>query len=416
MNSDRCFMVLTKAELERQNKSLMSQSEISSSLKMLENPFKISYGHTTGGFPYSTWNYIHCLYGDDNVCGMTKIFNVIREIEVPPNAKTFENLTYYGSTSYTWSSDKIILGEVYPLHDINTIQTLQFKITEKYFAQLCILGKVDVLEWIVQSKIPFDYNENDCLYKAVTYKNVNVLKWWVTSGLSLAASNDSRIEHTNTFQRLAIEGNITGLNLWKDSGLPIVYNYTLIDDVSLNGKIDVMNWFIENGLEFKYSSNALDYASTYGCEHIVKWWFTIGVTRGLELKYSTHALDGASSYGHDKVLKLWFDSKLPLKYTPETMDEASSNNKVSILELWKNSGLPLKYTKKALNDASCYGHINVLKWWKNSGLPLIYCEKVFRDTVGCSYYYSIYVHAIGKRVAVGMPDDVRKWWRESGLL
>jgi hypothetical protein len=380
-------MVLTKAELKRQNESLMSQSEISSSLKMLENPFKISYGHTTGGFPYSTWNYIHCLYGDDDVCGMTKIFDVIREIEVPPNAKIFENPTHYGSTSYTWSSDKIILGEVYPLHDINTIQTLQFKITEKYFAQLCILGKVDVLEWIVQSKMPFDYDENDCLYKAVTYKNVNVLKWWVASGLSLVASNDSRIEQINTFKKLAIEGNITGLNLWKDSGLPIVYNYTLIDEVSHNGKIDVMNWFIENGLEFKYSSNALDYASTRGHASIVEWWFTIGVKLGLELKYTSKA-----------------------------MDEASSNNKVSILELWGNSGLPLKYTKKALNDASCYGHINVLKWWKNSGLPLIYCKKVFRDTVGCSYYESIYVHAIGKRVAVGMPDDVRKWWRESGLL
>jgi hypothetical protein len=241
----------------------------------------------------------------------------IRPVIVPRDAKIIKDYNY-------WRTDKIIMGDRFPLYDLKTIKKFNLNITDVYISEVCKRGKVNILEWWKNSGLELKYDEW-VLNFAFRNNHVEVLKWWKNSGLELKYDHDEVLEWCKNSVLLEWIKNFGFLDL------ELKYNGLSLDEA------------YDNGLSLnEVSENALDFASQNGHVELLEWWKISGLE---ELKYTENALDWASAYGH-----------------------------VELLEWWKNSGLELKYTEIALNLALQNGQVKVLEWWKNSGLELKYDE------------------------------------------
>jgi hypothetical protein len=190
----------------------------------------------------------------------------IRQVIVPLDAKI-----NYGSGK-RWSSDKIIMGDRFPLYSLKTIKKFNLNITSDYIDQVCKNGNVDILEWWKNSGLELKYNEW-VLNGASWYGQVEVLEWLKNSGLKLK------------YNELALDwasrnGKVDVLEWWKNSGLELKYDAWALDSASRDGKVDVLEWWKNSGLELKYNESTLDWASTYGKVEVLKWW----KNSGLEIK------------------------------------------------------------------------------------------------------------------------------------
>jgi hypothetical protein len=230
---------------------------------------------------------------------------------------------------------KVIVSDRYYLYDIKTIKKIKFLISRNYVCELCKLGKVDILEYLLQTKYVFH----------------------IKNTISPQYKNDNKIIVLNdiVFQKMYFA---------KD-------RYTLIpsqciDLASEYGNVDVLEWWFKSGLPFSYSSNALDTASIHGHINVLEWW----LKSNLPLKYTNSALDGASANGHVNVLEWWKKSKLELKYSSNAMEYASGQL------IYRNN----------LNFDSLCGHINVLEWWKHSGLKLKYSKNIIKKYSKYKYH------------------------------
>uniref|UniRef100_A0A6C0E7M7 Ankyrin repeat protein n=1 Tax=viral metagenome TaxID=1070528 RepID=A0A6C0E7M7_9ZZZZ len=244
----------------------------------------------------------------------------------------------YGRTMFgqvTYHLDEYVLSDRYPILSVSTINKFDIKITKYYVFKLCIINKLDILEFLYNKKLLSVDQPSDCnnypLDIASCHGHINVLKWL------------------------------------KNTCLPLKYGDNALILASGNGHVAVLEWWKNSGLELKYSEQALNRASMEGHINVLEWW----KNSGLELKYE-NALNAASHNGHINVLEWWKNSGLELKYDEDALKWASYDGKVAVLEWWKNSGLELKYSKNILYDLYTKKQKNVLKWWKKSKLPLEY--------------------------------------------
>jgi hypothetical protein len=286
-------------------------------LNTLDKPFRVEGSFVGGGFNFTNLESLDNFYP----------YGVwIRAVTIPDDAKMIKEPVLY--TGEKWRSDKIILGDKYPLYDLHTIKKFNLKLNTYYVGQAWKLGKLEILTWLKDSGSPLLL---EC--REMTLENASC----------------SRV--------------ISKLEWLKNSGLPLKYSENILDDASYKGHINVLEWWKNSGLLLKYSERALHLASYSGNIATLEWW----KNSGLELKYTTEALGIASNYGKVEVLEWWKNSGLELKYNSDALDFASYKGYINVLEWWKNSGLELKYTNIALNMA--FNDL-VLKWWKNSGLEL----------------------------------------------
>jgi ankyrin repeat protein len=186
-------------------------------------------------------------------------------VMVPHDAKIING--FYGIE--IWLSDKIILGDRFPLYDLKTIKKFNLKITYSYISGVCKRGKVDILKWWKNSGYQLLYEESALEY-ASQYGHVNVLEWW------------------------------------KNSGLELKYDTYALDWASRSGQVEVLKWWKNSGLELKYTENALNWASRNGHVNVLEWW----KNSCLELKYNKQALKYASQNGHINILEWWKNSGL----------------------------------------------------------------------------------------------------------
>ena len=239
-----------------------------------------------------------------------------------------------------WRADRIILGDKYPLFDVETIKKFNLKMTEDYVDCASENGCVDVLEWWLKVHkscgLELKYTD-DAMYYASGNGHVDVLEWW------LKVHNEYGLELKYTdwaMDAASFDGRVNVLEWWlkahNESGLELKY-IVAINWTSQNGHVDVLEWWKSSGLPLKYTSDAIDCASEYGHVNVLEWWLKAHNEFGLELKYSSHGINWASSMGY-----------------------------ISVLNWWKSCGLKLKYDSWA-TECRCDG---VISWWKSSGLPL----------------------------------------------
>jgi len=234
--------------------------------------------------------------------------------------------------------DKIIINDCkYAIYDIDTILKFNINIIEKngnvlqqYINCLANNGSIRGFEWLKKCGFNLEGSDN-CLDHASKNNHINILQWWLNSGIKL------ELRYFRALLFASEYGNLNVLEWWKNSGLKLIYDESSLNFASRNGHINVLNWWLNSGLELKYSKNALKYASEYGQVAVLEWWKNSG-------------------------LKLIYDESV-LHYAFETKNYI-------VIDWWHQSGLQLKYSSyNILYHIFLVGDIESLKIYKKIGLP-----------------------------------------------
>jgi hypothetical protein len=213
-----------------ENDQNQSGFKFKTGLNILDDEFLKSKGLISSDIlHFTTLKNIHHLYNTG--CW-------IRHVIVPNDAKIIK-----GHIETHLQTNKIIMGDRFPLYSLKTIKKFNLKITDFYIAQVCRKGKVDILEWWKNSGLELKYSEF-ALFWASFKGKIEVLEWWKNSGLELKY-NESALDWASTY------GKVEVLKWWKNSGLELKYTEDAFDWASRNGEAEVLEWWKNSGLEIK---------------------------------------------------------------------------------------------------------------------------------------------------------------------
>ena len=183
------------------------------------------YSHPLN-IPYTTLDNLHYLYNYGTTLGNCNAW--IRIVKIPDDALVIDM-----QNDKIKKSDKLFLGKKYRLYDIETLKIFKsyLKITSEYINNVCILGKVNVLEFLKTHHLLLEYNYWAMDY-ASYYNHTTVLEWWKNSGLPLLYSKNAI--------RFAEQCNSKeALEWWKKSGL--IKKYPVEE---LLKQFDVIKWWL----------------------------------------------------------------------------------------------------------------------------------------------------------------------------
>ncbi|KAI8588913.1 hypothetical protein BDZ88DRAFT_420345 [Geranomyces variabilis] len=162
-------------------------------------------------------------------------------------------------------------------------------------------GQVDALEWLKNSGWPITWTDKSM----DATRSVNVLAWWVQSGLELK------------------------------------YTENLLNSASANGHIDILEfWRTKSGFFPLYTERAMDTADNAA---VLAWWKKAAEESSWELRYTDRAVGNASDCFYSEGDKYLVSPSLP------------------ILRWWAASGLPLKLPNNLSPDL--VRNREVKQWW-----------------------------------------------------
>ena len=226
---------------------------------------------------------------------------------------------------------------------------------------------IPVLNWWLNSGLDCEFNSGG-INSASRKNNIVVLNWWKNSSLKLDIHCSQY-----TLEKICKRGHLESLNWWldyfkensknpkcykrTDSCFPLVY-------ASINGHISLLEAWKNSGLELFMHSDAVDNVDIDAI-NVLNWW----KNSGLPFRYTVHSLTRASSHNRDDILEWWKNSGLEMKYDYMAVNGASTFGHVKVLEWWKNSGLEFIFNNEAIYFAFVNGHVEILEWWKKSKLP-----------------------------------------------
>lgn len=180
-------------------------------LNVLDRPFEASGRCVKGGLYFTTRSYIdkYYLYGIN-----------IRRIILPRSEPGFQMVL--DPDGDKWRANKIIFGEKYDLLDPLTYQILNLDITKnKYFVDFASkYGRIDSLNWWLESKLNLHYSDNAMIYASMCNKII-VLDWWLKQSKNL------------------------------DNPLDLKYTGFAIDLARFHKNEDVLLWWINSGIKIK---------------------------------------------------------------------------------------------------------------------------------------------------------------------
>jgi hypothetical protein len=221
-------------------------------------------------------------------------------IKLPKDNSNFKMIRDPEGDKY--GANMIILEEKYSLFDIKTYEKFGLSMTANtnivYYA--CMLENTDFLDWWVGSNIILPYSSL-CIDNVSMLGKIKTLNWW------LANSNNIKLKYSKTVIERSCFGfykNVGVVKWWITSGLKFtirkcildaVYNDKNTDIKDIITKYDIQNSIFDGefvSVEQAFSNN--DFVS-----------LDIMIKQQLPIKYDKKRLKTILRYGNPKMLNYW---------------------------------------------------------------------------------------------------------------
>ena len=177
---------------------------------------------------------------------------------------------------------------------------------------------------------------------------VEVLEWWLNSGLALSYTEKA-------LESASAKGHVEVLDWWKNSNeksqgtdheLPLKVGKSIIL-AAQSGRVESIEWWENSGIPYSHEDGVTRLASQHGHVAVLEKWYNF---KGSKMIFDNQVLVGATKNGHAGVLQWWKDVS-------------------------KRSGLKVEYKtcdiEEAMEDAvGGGGEGEVREWWGRNGLNL----------------------------------------------
>ncbi|EFA81098.1 hypothetical protein PPL_05934 [Heterostelium album PN500] len=200
------------------------------------------------------------------------------------------------------------------------------KSSSSVLGNAALVGRVDMIEWLIKNRPSKDLRNSRMYMKAVTGGHINVLEYLQRENL--------------------------------DS--PLADGFCLLDIAASNGKLDCLKWLHSNNIN-RCSTDAMDMAAENGDLQTVKW-LHYNRTEGC----TTKAMDGASKKGHLDLV-MWLHYNRTEGCSTKAFDGAAKKGHIDLVR-WLHENRTESCTMFASSNAVINGQLEILKWF-NKNLP-----------------------------------------------
>lgn len=165
----------------------------------------------------------------------------------------------------------------------------------------CMSGQIEVLEWWKSTDRKFMENNAEAIGYACTNHKFKILDWWSASGIEM--DYNSKI-----LTSVSASGNVELLRWLLKNGKNLIYTADAVDMASKNGRIEVLDIWLQahqqDRVKILYSDKCILNAARMGNLTVLEWWRT----SGLPLKISNDTIPLVILFNKNSVLE-WMVEK-----------------------------------------------------------------------------------------------------------
>ena len=222
---------------------------------------------------------------------------------------------------------------------------------------------------------------------SVLYNSPTILEWWRTCPAVLKKEYGPE-----AMDGASRAGYVEVLDWWLASGLKLAYTEKALESASAKGHIAVLEWW-----KAAHESRKLTSSQSGG---------DTATDADLPLKVGKSILAAAQA-GRADVLSWWETSRIPYAHEDGVARLASTHGHVACLRVWRElKGSKMIFDNQVLVGATKNGHADVLEWWRG----------VSRESGGAGVEYKTCDIEEAMEDAVGSGEGVvREWWAANGL-
>ncbi|OAA64782.1 Flavoprotein [Cordyceps fumosorosea ARSEF 2679] len=193
-----------------------------------------------------------------------------------------------------------------------------------------------------------------------------------------------------------------------------VYDAEAVDGASRYGHVEILDWWWrQSGMPLRYTETSLEQASANGHIAVLEWWQDAALQDDDVVLRPGRALLWAAQLGRADVLRWWHSSKIAVAYENDVVSTACQNGHVGVLEVWRMAKGDGKIYVDDVDviSATSYCHEAVLDWlysFSNALLPgMNGCGRPIEFRV-CDIQASLHRNSREQR-------KVRAWWAKHGI-
>ncbi|EGX93291.1 Flavoprotein [Cordyceps militaris CM01] len=193
-----------------------------------------------------------------------------------------------------------------------------------------------------------------------------------------------------------------------------VYDAEAVDGASRYGHVEILDWWWrQSGMPLRYTETSLEQASANGHIAVLQWWQDAALQDESVVLRPGRALLWAAQFGRADVLHWWHLSRIAVAYGNDVVNAACQNGHVDVLEVWRAAkGDTRMYVDEVdVMSATSYGHVPVLEWL------LSFSQGLLPGMSGCGQPIEFRVCDIQACLHRNSREQrrVRAWWAKHGI-
>lgn len=172
-------------------------------------------------------------------------------------------------------------------------------------------GFVEVLEWWLNSGLHLSYTEK-ALESASAKGHVEVLDWWRTNHEKMQGTpSELPLKVGKSIILAAQSGRVESIEWWENSGIPYSHEDGVTRLASQHGHVSVLErWYSFKGSKMIFDNQVLVGATKNGHAGVLQWWKDVSKRSGLKVEYKTcdieEAMEDAVGGGGEGEVREWW--------------------------------------------------------------------------------------------------------------